>query len=347
MAICNNKKGVCKRVKYITKLQISEKKELFQATAISMGMQPNIIEKDFWVCFMLDHFFHDCKYKDLFVFKGGTSLSKSYKVIERFSEDIDLILDWRKVIENSTNPWDKRSRTKQDTFNKQMNSKAAKFYKEEFVPQLNKELEFKLGKGNWLFIDTNDEMVVNFYYPQIFKTEYLLSCVRLEIGPLAEWLPCHETLITPFVAEKYPMLFKQKKTSVLTIDVERTFWEKLTILHKIAHFPDDKILPSRYARHLYDVYNLGNSWVKECAFKRKELLEKDIDFKQQFYYTKSSHYETANLHNILLVPKQKMIKQLKTDYEAMKNMIYGNVPVFEDILLFLEKLQEEIHELGK
>ena len=80
-------------MKEVAKLQIKDRTELFQATAISMGMQPNVIEKDFWVCFMLDHLFHDCRYKNAFVFKGGTSLSKSYHVIERFSEDIDLISD--------------------------------------------------------------------------------------------------------------------------------------------------------------------------------------------------------------------------------------------------------------
>ncbi len=95
-------------------------------------------------------------------------------------------------------------------------------------------------------------MVVNFYYPQIFEAEYLRSCVRLEIGPLAEWMPSHETIVTPFAAEKYLDIFSQKDTSVLTIDVERTFWEKLTILHKIANFPEGKPLPARYARHLYD-----------------------------------------------------------------------------------------------
>ncbi|MBS4907649.1 MAG: nucleotidyl transferase AbiEii/AbiGii toxin family protein [Ruminococcus sp.] len=75
-------------MKEVAKLQIKDRTELFQATAISMGMQPNVIEKDFWVCFMLDHLFHDCRYKNAFVFKGGTSLSKSYHVIERFSEDM-------------------------------------------------------------------------------------------------------------------------------------------------------------------------------------------------------------------------------------------------------------------
>ena len=75
-----------------------EKRNVFQAVSGALGLRSDIIEKDYWVCFMLDHLFHICKYKDAFVFKGGTSLSKSYHVIKRFSEDIDIILDWRKLI---------------------------------------------------------------------------------------------------------------------------------------------------------------------------------------------------------------------------------------------------------
>ena len=74
-------------MKKVAKLPIKDRTELFQTTAISMGMQPNVIEKDFWVCFTLDHLFHDCKYKDAFVFKGGTSLSKSYHVIKRLAKN--------------------------------------------------------------------------------------------------------------------------------------------------------------------------------------------------------------------------------------------------------------------
>lgn len=332
-------------MKKVAKLSIREKTELFQATAMKMCLQPNVIEKDFWVCFMLDHLFHDCKYENAFVFKGGTSLSKSYHVIERFSEDIDLILDWRKVISKEVNPWEERSKTKQDVFNKQINSEAALFYERELIPQLNQELREKLGEGDWVLVDSEDSMVLNFYYPQIFEADYLRSCVRLEIGPLAEWLPSHETRITPFVAEQYPILFIQKETSALTIDVERTFWEKITILHKIAHFLKEKVVPARYARHLYDVYNLGNSWVKESAFLRKELLEKDVAFKQKFYYAKGAHYETATLESIALLPSEEIYKALEKDYEAMRHMIYGAIPEFREILRFLEQLQIEIHEL--
>ncbi len=256
-----------------------------------------------------------------------------------------MILDWRKLIKDESNPWDERSKTKQDIYNKQINKDAADFYREYLVPGLNEELSKKLGAGEWVEVDSDDEMVVNFIYPQIFDTEYIIPHVRLEIGPLAEWMPSHMTNIIPFVAEQYEHLFEQKSTDILTIDAERTFWEKITILHKIANFPDGKTLPHRYARHLYDVYCLGNSQVKKLAFDRKELLEKDVAFKQKFYYAKSAHYETATLKMIRLIPTENLLQPLKADYSAMSNMFYGEAPGFEDILKYLEKLEEEIHNL--
>ena len=332
-------------MKGIARLSNEERQELFEVTAIKMGMRPEVIEKDFWVCFMLDHLFHDCKYKDAFVFKGGTSLSKAYHVIERFSEDIDLIFDWRKIIKDESNPWAERSRTKQDNYNKQINKDAAEFYKNSLIPELNEELSLKLGEGEWTETDLDDELVVNFVYPQIFETEYIIPHVRLEIGPLAEWLPSHVTSISPFVAEQYGQLFNQKRTDILTIDAERTFWEKVVILHKIANFPEGKALPHRYARHLYDVYCLGNSEIKKTAFERKSLLEKDVAFKQKFYYTKSAHYEKATVKEIKLIPADSIMQSLREDYTAMKNMLYGVAPDFDDILAYLEKLEAEIHKL--
>lgn len=333
-------------MKKVAKLSNEERQELFQATAQKMGIRPDVIEKDFWVCFMLNHLFHDCEYKDAFVFKGGTSLSKSYHVIKRFSEDIDLILDWRKIIKDESNPWDERSKTKQDIYNKQINNAAAQFYMDSLVPTLNAELSKKLGKGNWIEIDADDVMVLNFIYPQTFETEYIIPHVRLEIGPLAEWIPSHITSIVPFAAEYYEWLFEQKSTEIMTIDAERTFWEKITILHKIANFPDGKTLPHRYARHLYDVYCLGNSDIKQSAFVRKELLEKDVTFKQKFYYAKSAHYETATLKTIKLLPAQEILQPLKEDYAAMSNMFYGDTPNFEEILMYLTELEKEIHSLA-
>lgn len=332
-------------MKNISKLNQEDRIVLFTQTADFKGMNPSIIEKDFWVCFMLDHLFNDSKYKDVFVFKGGTSLSKSYHVIERFSEDIDLILDWRKIITDSSNPWDERSKRKQDIYNKQLNKQASIFYVNELIPALNEELSSKLGKGKWLKIDETNEMVINFNYPKNFDLDYIVPVIRLEIGPLASWTPSHITNIQPFVAEKFPNIFEYPSTNILTVDVERTFWEKITILHTIANFPIEKKLPRRYARHLYDVYCMANSNIKNLAFNRKELLEKDVIFKQKFYYAERAHYETATLSSIQLVPNENIIDDLRKDYGNMKSMIYGNYPNFDQIIECLRKLQDEIHHL--
>ncbi len=100
-------------------------------------------------------------------------------------------------------------------------------------------------------------------------------------------------------------------------------------------------MPARYARHLYDVYNMGNSWVKERAFKRKELLEKDVVFKQKFYYVKGAHYETATLSSIELLPKEAVLNALKEDYQAMRNMIYGNIPSLKRFLSSLKSCRKK------
>lgn len=330
----------------IARLSDKERQELFQATSVKMGMRPEVVEKDFWVCFMLDYLFHDCEYKNAFVFKGGTSLSKSYHLIERFSEDIDLILDWR-LIKDETNPWEERSKTKQDIYNKRINREAALFYREKLVPALYRDISQILEDESRVEVDADDEMVVNFVYPQTFETEYIIPHVRLEIGPLAEWMPSHITSVIPFAAEQYEWLFEQKSTDILTIDAERTFWEKITIMHKLAHFPEEKTLPHRYARHLYDVYCLGNSEYKQRAFDKKDLLEKDIAFKMKFYYAMNANYETATLKTIKLVPAACVLQPLRNDYSAMANMFYGTAPSFEEILAYLESLEKEIHALDE
>ena len=159
-------------MKKIAALEKNEREVLFSRTAEKMSLHPSIVEKDFWVCFMLDHLFHDCKFRDAFVFKGGTSLSKSYHVIERFSEDIDLIFDWRKLTDN-TDPWEDRSKTKQDKYNKTINENASIFYRDELIPALNEELSVKLGNNDWVEVDKNDSMVIDFKYPKDFSLDYL------------------------------------------------------------------------------------------------------------------------------------------------------------------------------
>ena len=118
----------------VARLPESDRRELFRNTADKMGLNDAIVEKDFWVCFTLDYLFHRCPWNDAITFKGGTSLSKAFNLISRFSEDIDLILDWRVLGYGKDEPWEKRSNTKQDTFNKEAMLGQRFFLRSSFVP---------------------------------------------------------------------------------------------------------------------------------------------------------------------------------------------------------------------
>lgn len=332
----------------IAKASDSEREVLFGNAADRAGISnPAIVEKDFWVCFALDYLFHRSPWPQSFIFKGGTSLSKAYHTIERFSEDIDLIMDWRLLGYGINEPWEERTRTQQDRFNKKVVSDASAFLTDVFVPQMEKDVETIIGRNVKVEIDPDDRehCTVNFFYPHVFNTNYLRQEIRLEIGPLAEWVPSHPVSVTPISAEQFPKAFIQKDTVVSTVDAERTFWEKITILHKTASSYPQKGIPSRYARHYYDLYQMSHSDVKESAFNRKELLEQDVRFKLKFYYSQNASYETARIGSLRLVPEAAAIDDLRTDYDHMKDMIYGEKPTFEEIMRAIAELESEINSL--
>ena len=332
----------------IAKSSNIDREVLFGNAADRAGISnPAIVEKDFWVSFTLDYLFHKSPWPKSFIFKGGTSLSKAYHVIERFSEDIDLIMDWRLLGYGIREPWEERSKTQQDKFNKKAVTDASEFLTTIFAPQMEKDIGNMIGQETSVRMDPDDkeQCTVNFFYPHVFNTDYLRQEIRLEIGPLAEWVPSHPVAITSTVAEQFPKAFQQVDTVVPTVDVERTFWEKVTILHKTAASYNQKGIPSRYARHYYDLYQMNHSEVKERAFNRKELLEQDVRFKLKFYYAKNASYETAQLGTIRLVPDSDAIEDLSVDYDHMKDMIYGDKPSFDEIMETIASLEKEINSL--
>ena len=312
----------------IAKLSADDRRELFHNTAAKIGLNDAIIEKDFWVCLTLDYLFHRSPWKEAVTFKGGTSLSKGYHLISRFSEDIDLILDWRVLGYRIDEPWEKRSNTKQDAFNKEANRRAEIFLSEDFCPRMQKDLSVELGTSANLYIDEEDPQTVIFAYPNLFTDTSTLQVIRLEIGALAAWTPADMVDITPYTAEQYPQLFKQRTVSVLTVAPERTFWEKATILHHEANRPEHLLMPQRYSRHYYDLYCMATSPVKEKAFVHLDLLQKVVNFKMKFYPRAWAKYPEAVPATLKLLPPSYRLDALWTDYTAMQNMLYGEIPSF-------------------
>lgn len=313
---------------------------LITNTARKENISEAVVEKDYWVTYFLDYLFNENKWKEYFTFKGGTSLSKCFEIIQRFSEDIDLILDWRVLGYDKLEPWLIRSNTKQDKFNKEINEKTERFLKEDFLTELVKDF----SQEDFEFeIDSLDPQTILFSYPKIFDSNYLSQTIRLEIGSLAAWTPATNISIIPIIGDAYANIFKEK-TNLRTVSVERTFWEKATILHHEANRPESSKMPHRYARHYYDMYKIANSKYKDKAIKDKELLRKVTEFKMKFYPRKWAKYEDAMDSKLRLVPDKFRFLELENDYKAMSEMIYGEYPSFEEIIKILKELETEINK---
>lgn len=261
----------------IANLPKQQRSELFLETATLMNTTNSIVEKDFWVVWTLNKIFSDDRLSKILMFKGGTSLSKVFNLIGRFSEDIDLILDWRLVSnENPLN--DQESKNKQVRFNEQINENAKEYIQNELLPIISQIL-------SPLCICTiaEDGFSMNVRYPNAFDDNYLRPEILLEIGPLASWLPSDSFEISSFAAQKFPEVFEQPICIVNTIVAKRTFWEKATILHHEANRPLDSAMPTRYSRHYYDLAMMAKNEVKEEALADLDLLTNVVEFKQKFY----------------------------------------------------------------
>ena len=323
-----------------------DKRVLFRNTAGKMQLNEAIVEKDFWVCLLLDYLFHRCEYQDHFSFKGGTSLSKCYGLIERFSEDIDLIMDWRLVGYEKDEPWADRGNRQQDLFNKQADERADFFLKNTICPLLNKDL-FEITRDNEAFyMENGTKETILFRYPKLFQNDSILQTIRIESGVLAAWTPVQEAKVTPYVAENYPGVFENASSIIRTASVERTFWEKATILHQEANRPEDSPVPQRYSRHYYDLYSIAQTDYKEKAFEQIGLLQEVARFKMKFYPRTWARYEDAKPGTLRLIPSGVHYKELENDYFAMSEMIYGTYPPFSVIMDGIEKIEKEINKPG-
>ena len=325
-------------------LKTDERADVFTQTASRMKTSNvAIVEKDFWVCYVLKHLFETETLKDKIVFKGGTSLSKAFDLINRFSEDVDLILDWRALGYELKEPWQPRSNTQQDLFNKDANHKVEKYIETVFLPAINDKVGKHLKEPFKFEIDPDDKQTVLFLYPRKYSDNAILPEVRLEIGALATWTPSAKTPISPYSAKYFPYLFKEPSIEIITVLPERTFWEKITILHRESFRPEGSPLPHRYSRHYYDVYCMMNSPVKEKALKGLALLEKVVSFKDKFYHSPWGRYDLAKPGSIRLMPPEHNIQALRSDYEQMLGMLYGVKPTFDEIMGSLARLEEEIN----
>lgn len=321
----------------VARLSSAKRKDLFSETAVNMGMTAAIVEKDFWVTWTLGKIFINPDLNSVLKFKGGTSLSKVYGLIERFSEDIDLILNWKILTEKD--PQEDRSKKKQSQLIEEIREVGRNYIAEKLLPLISNEIDSVCSCK----IDTADLNVINIYYPKAFSDAYIRPEIRLEIGPIASWLPFETHIISPYAAVQFPRIFKEPSCTVHAIKAERTFWEKATILHHEANRPEGNTPSPRSSRHYYDMAQMAMSPIRDRALANISILKNVVEFKIKFYPRGWAQYDQAKPGTLKLVPKGHVLESVKKDYKAMRNMIYGRYYSYEELEEILAGLETEIN----
>ena len=329
----------------IIKSSTDRRKLLFEATSRELKLSTIVIEKDFWVCVVLNYLLNKSKYKDYFIFKGGTSLSKCYNVIKRFSEDVDLILKWDKIGFDDSDVFKKRSKNQDYKFEVSMNERGASFIQNELKNDLMVNFATKI-KGVEIIGSESDPMVLFVKYPGGYKDDYILSMVKLEIGPVSAKAPIETKKVAPYCFKSFNVVSKEP-FDVKTVAIARTFWEKLLILYAECNRPFDKKMPVRYSRHYYDVYMIYNSEHYQSILSNKLLFEEVKAFKIKYYRTSWSNLENCTLKDIRIVPTDERLKELSSDYSKMKDMIFNSAPSLEEIIFGLKHLEEDLQHLSE
>ncbi len=309
-----------------------------------------IIEKDFWVCWILKRLFGLDDLKDHLIFKGGTSLSKAYGLIHRFSEDIDLSIDRTYLgFVDEKDPATK-SREKREKLLKDLRDATQKFVRNELFQQLKDNFSDHLRKDlDWALTvdpDDPDQQSLLFRYPSIAargEFAYLKQEIKLEFGSRGELWPSKKRKVTSILAEKIPDAMSEPEIEVTTLDAVRTFWEKATILHKLHYWPADKALPTHHSRHYYDIYCILGARDPSEFFESVELLEKVAEHKRLFFRSSAARYELAKRGTLRLKPSAAIANMLHGDYESMSNMIFGEPPAWSDIVERIASFEESFN----
>jgi hypothetical protein len=326
-------------------LQLSntEKIEVMNKVALIEGLPAVAVEKDWWVTMSLGALF-SCKCAEHIVFKGGTSLSKAWKVIERFSEDIDIAID-RKFF-----GFDGELSHKKIT---NLRRASCAYVSTELKEEFNKKLQESGVEGYTVSIretkdTTQDPQIIEIKYNSIFSANnYIPEKVLIEIGARSLLEPSKNIRLRSMIAEVYPEAdFTDNFIEIPTVIPQRTFLEKAFLLHEEFQKPAENIRVDRMSRHLYDLEKLMNTAFAENALADMELYLAIVNHRKHLTAIKGVDYSTHSPDKINFVPPDAIVEKWKNDYETMLgNMTYGHSLSFDKLLERIKLLNEKFREI--
>lgn len=329
-----------------------------------------IIEKDFWVCWTLKRLTEHTDLAPHLTFKGGTSLSKAYGIIERFSEDIDLTIGRdAPCVRDTASPMEAGiSKNEAGRRAEALKPAAQAYVRDVALPAITDVAATALGTNDgWRVVldgEDPDAQTILFYYPKLLNYDgissaygtlayntaplnhyeppsYIRPHIKLEFGARGEIDPHELRSITPYLAQSFPDALPESEIAFSTLAAERTFWEKATILHSLNH---GVRLRDRMSRHYYDTYMLAQKGVAESALRDPALLENVVRNKSLLWRDAKASYDTAKIGSLKILPNTDALPVLKKDYAAMSDMFMGATPDFDDMMSCLANLETFINK---
>lgn len=314
--------------------------------AARRGIPAVAVEKDFWVCWTLRELMTLPQHGEHLIFKGGTSLSKGWKVIERFSEDIDLVVDRAHLGFTEEEP--SRGQIKK------LRRRCQSWIADTLRPALDKRIGERLRRVEaWRLdlaaeLDDPDRETLVFEYPglDLPGAGYIRASVRIELGARSETEPTEQPVVTTYLSEELPEHFGSDGVPIRTLAARRTLLEKVMLLHEEHQRPPERPMPPRLSRHYYDLWCLSRSAVGAEAVADGQLFARIASHRERFWAQSWVDYSTLRLGRIRLAPPDGRISSWRVDYAAMREMIFGAVPPFEEILAEVSRLEAALNSIA-
>lgn len=327
---------------------------LFTTTAQRIGTTPQNVEKDFWVCWTLDALFNGLPAGPRLLFKGGTSLSKGFGLIQRFSEDIDITVFRDDLgVPASVEQLNAMSRKKREAALDAIKAACEAYISGPLCEALSMLtaaacVRNDLSAAEFLVApDPEDRQSLHLRYPTVTPADtYIAKVVKIESGAKSALDPHSVRTITPYVNDDLPGS-DLAVANVTIVDAKRTFWDKVVILHGLRRWFDIRGVlrgnGQRVSRHYYDLYQLLRSDAGTSALANRALGADCVDHARLFFNRPDFDLASAQSPNFALCPEGAMFDNLRRDYRAMTGMIFGEAPAFEDIIESVAALEARLN----
>ena len=327
---------------------------LYTATAQRLGTTPQNVEKDFWVCWTLDALFNGIEGGPRLLFKGGTSLSKGFGLIERFSEDIDVTVFRDDLgVPATIAELAALSRKKCEA--------ALDAIKAACEAHINGPMKARLAQicadtcertgleaqSIRVEADARDGQTLLLVYPSITPEDaYIAKSVKIESGAKSALDPNSLRTITPYVDADVPGI-DLAVPGITVVDAERTFWDKVVIIHGLRRWYEIRGQlrgnGQRISRHYYDLFRLTRSEAGQAAMANRALGEDCVAHARMFFNRPDFDLASARAPTFALCPEGGMIDDLRQDYRAMSAMIFGEPPPFDEVVEAIAELQNSLN----